>query len=71
MRIAILFVGVAATVMAIVVNSIYGLLYLCADLVYVVLFPQLLCVLHVKFANTYGSLTGYIVGMFLRLSGGK
>ena len=71
MRIGIIFAGAAASVMAIVVQSIYGLWYLCGDLVYVILFPQLTCVVHLPFANTYGALAGWIVGMFFRLTGGE
>ncbi|VDO29173.1 unnamed protein product, partial [Brugia timori] len=64
-------VGFCATLMALTINSIYGLWYLCADLVYVILFPQLVCVVYFKHSNTYGSVTGYIVGLLLRLSGGE
>uniref|UniRef100_A0A915Q563 High-affinity choline transporter 1 n=1 Tax=Setaria digitata TaxID=48799 RepID=A0A915Q563_9BILA len=71
MRIAIVAVGFSATLMALTINSIYGLWYLCADLVYVILFPQLVCVVYFKQSNTYGSVTGYIVGLLLRLSGGE
>ncbi|KAL6739098.1 hypothetical protein Aduo_012584 [Ancylostoma duodenale] len=71
MRFAIIAVGVMATVMALTIQSIYGLWYLCADLVYVILFPQLLCVVYYKNSNTYGSLAGYTVGLILRLSGGE
>lgn len=71
MRFAIIAVGVMATIMALTIQSIYGLWYLCADLVYVILFPQLLCVVYLKNSNTYGSLTGYTVGLILRLSGGE
>ena len=45
---------------------------MCSDLVYVILFPQLLIVVHFKeWVNTYGSLAAYIVGMFFRLAGGE
>ena len=45
---------------------------MCSDLVYVILFPQLLIVVHFKdWVNTYGSLAAYIVGMFIRISGGE
>ncbi|VDL62865.1 unnamed protein product [Nippostrongylus brasiliensis] len=71
MRFAIILVGIMATIMALTIQSIYGLWYLCADLVYVILFPQLLCVVYIKNSNTYGSLTGYAVGLILRLSGGE
>ena len=45
---------------------------MCSDLVYVILFPQLLIVVHFKDkCNTYGSFVAYIVGMFIRLAGGE
>ena len=58
MRVSIVFVGLLATLMALTIHSIYGLWYLCADLVYVILFPQLLCVVYMEKANTYGCLSG-------------
>ncbi|THD26485.1 High-affinity choline transporter 1 [Fasciola hepatica] len=71
MRASIFVVGAMACALAIYIKSIYGLWYLCSDLVYVILFPQLICVLYVRFANTYGSLSGYIVGLFVRLTAGE
>eukprot|EP00058_Branchiostoma_floridae_P017811 XP_002603300.1 hypothetical protein BRAFLDRAFT_119704 [Branchiostoma floridae] len=71
MRAAIFVVGVLATVLALTIDSIYGLWFLCSDLVFVILFPQLICVVYLQFTNTYGSLCGYIVGMILRLCGGE
>lgn len=72
MKISIVIVGAIATYMALTVHSIYGLWYLSSDLVYVILFPQLVCVVHFKHhCNTYGSLAGYIVGLFLRAGGGE
>ncbi len=45
---------------------------MCSDLVYVILFPQLLIVVHFKeWCNTYGSLVAYLVGLFFRLAGGE
>lgn len=72
MRFSIVAVGCVATYMALSVHSIYGLWYLSSDLVYVILFPQLVCVVHFKeYCNTYGSLAAYIVGLFLRGAGGE
>lgn len=71
MRGGILGVGVMAMVMGITIKTIYGLWYLCADLVYVILFPQLVSVVHLSRTNTYGSLAGYCVGMFFRIAGGE
>lgn len=46
--------------------------YLCSDLVYVILFPQLLMVVHFKpYCNTYGSVASYIIGFLARISGGE
>lgn len=45
---------------------------MCSDLVYVILFPQLLMVVHFKeYCNTYGSLAAYIMGFLVRVSGGE
>ncbi|XP_067010370.1 high-affinity choline transporter 1 [Anabrus simplex] len=72
MRVSILIVGVLSTVMALTIPSIYGLWSMCSDLVYVILFPQLLMVVHFKHhCNTYGSLAAYIVAFFVRMSGGE
>ncbi|XP_059170538.1 high-affinity choline transporter 1-like [Physella acuta] len=71
MRGAIFGVSALALAMALCVESIYILWYLCADLVYVILFPQLVSVIYIKKSNTYGSLGGYIFGMFIRIAGGE
>ncbi|CAF2450651.1 unnamed protein product [Rotaria sp. Silwood2] len=67
MRIGILLVGIGAAGIGILVSSIYILWYLCSDLVYVILFPQLLCVVYVPHSNTYGSLAAYITGFLFRI----
>ncbi|XP_066251445.1 high-affinity choline transporter 1 [Euwallacea similis] len=72
MRVSILVVGFLATVMALTIPSIYGLWSMCSDLVYVILFPQLLMVVHFKdYCNTYGSLAAYIMAFLVRISGGE
>ena len=71
MRFAIGGVGILAMIMGITIKTIYGLWYLCADLVYVILFPQLVSVVYLKGTNTYGSLAGYCVGMVFRFLGGE
>ena len=60
-----------ATVMGITIETIYGLWFLCADLVYVILFPQLVSVVYLAGTNTYGSLFGYCSGLIFRLLGGE
>jgi len=71
MRIGIFLVGAGAAGIGILVSSIYVLWYLCSDLVYVILFPQLLCVVYVPHTNTYGSLSAYIIGFVFRISIGE
>ncbi|CAH1407827.1 unnamed protein product [Nezara viridula] len=72
MRISIFVVGILATIMALTIPSIYGLWSMCSDLVYVILFPQLLMVVHFKdYCNTYGSLSAYIIALVVRISGGE
>ncbi|CAH8862857.1 unnamed protein product [Trichobilharzia szidati] len=71
MRASIFVIGAFACWLGISVQSIYGLWYLCSDLVYVILFPQLICVLYVEYSNTYGSLLSYLIGLFVRLTSGE
>merc|ERR1712150_109190 len=53
------------------VNSVYGLFYLSADLVYVLFFPALLCSIYIKYVNTVGVVGGYITGIILRFLSGE
>uniref|UniRef100_A0A3Q3VWI5 High affinity choline transporter 1 n=1 Tax=Mola mola TaxID=94237 RepID=A0A3Q3VWI5_MOLML len=71
MRITIFVLGAAATAMALLTGSVYGLWYLSSDLVYVIIFPQLISVLFIKGTNTYGSVAAYVVGLLLRVGGGE
>lgn len=70
-RIAILTVGALAAVLALAADSIYSLWVLCSDLVYVVLFPQLVCALFIRWTNMPGALAGAAVGLGLRLIAGE
>lgn len=71
LRGAIVVIGAAATCLALSVQSVYVLWYLCADLVYVILFPQLVMVLFCSRANRVGAVSGALVGLCLRLGGGE
>ena len=70
-RRAIALLRAVATLIALQVKSIYTLWFLSADLVYVLLFPQLLIVLYVRRVNRWGVLAGLAVGLGLRLLGGE
>ena len=71
MRILGVIFGAVSVIIAIKVNTIYGLLVLSSDLVYVILFPQLVAIFYLPFANSYGSLCGIIMGLFFRIAGGE
>ncbi|NHE57431.1 sodium:solute symporter [Cyclobacterium sp. GBPx2] len=70
-RLAILVIGAVSTWLALTLQSVYELWYLCADLVYVVLFPQLVLALYFKKSNQYGAIAGILVGLILRFGGGE
>ncbi|XP_057317217.1 high-affinity choline transporter 1-like isoform X1 [Hydractinia symbiolongicarpus] len=70
-RIGIVVVGFIATCVGLTVKSIYDLFRLCSDLVFVILFPQLVGAVHIPFVNTYGSICAYVIGLLLRVSGGE
>jgi solute carrier family 5 (high affinity choline transporter), member 7 len=67
----IIAIGGLATYIALKVQSVYALWFLCADLVYVVLFPQLTMALFFKKANWIGAVSGFCVSLFLRVGGGE
>ncbi|XP_051808171.1 high affinity choline transporter 1-like isoform X2 [Acanthochromis polyacanthus] len=70
-RLSVLLVGLAGTGLAFGDDSVFSLWILSGDLVYCIIFPQLVCVLHCRCANTYGAMSGYIVGLLLRLMSGE
>jgi len=72
MWLSIIVAAICGTIMALKVNTIFGLSYLCADVIYVVLFPQLLLVIYGgDYTNTYGSFTSFIFGFSLRILSGE
>ncbi|XP_063439810.1 high-affinity choline transporter 1-like [Mytilus trossulus] len=70
-RLAILFVGTLATVISIFVPIVYGLFILAADIVFVIVLPQLLCAVYFKWTNSYGAIVGYLVSVTLRIGAGE
>ena len=63
-------IGIAATLLALQIESVYELWFLCSDFVYCLLFPALVCALFDKKANSIGAATGFIVSFVLRFGGG-
>ncbi|KAF6018316.1 hypothetical protein EB796_023402 [Bugula neritina] len=71
MRLAAVVFCCIAAVLAITIQTVYGLFVMCGDFVYVLLFPQLVSVMFVPWFNTFGSLTGFLVSLAVRLLGGE
>jgi high affinity choline transporter 7 len=67
---SIVIVGVAATLIALKVTSVYALWYLCSDLVYCLLFPALTLALFDPKVNKKGALAGLAISAILRFGGG-
>ncbi|XP_046549960.1 high affinity choline transporter 1-like [Haliotis rubra] len=70
-RITVLVVGSVGAAIAITSNTVYGLYVMSGDLMYVILFPQLTCVLFVKVSNAYGSICGFFLSVILRMISGE
>lgn len=70
-RFSILGVSLLATLLALRVGSVFDLWTFTADLVFVLLFPQLVCALFDRHTNRIGSITAFVVSLTLRLGGGE
>ncbi|XP_070390515.1 high-affinity choline transporter 1-like isoform X4 [Dermacentor albipictus] len=66
LRIAICLIGSTATFLALSVHSVFELWTLCSDVVYVLLFPQFVCIFYLKDSNTYGSIIAFVLGAYSR-----
>lgn len=70
-QVLIVVLGGLATGLALTVQSVAALWYLCGDVVYCVLFPQLTLALFDPKANRSGALAGLAVSATIRLTGGE
>ena len=71
MRVAIVTIGVGAVWMALEVQSVQALWFFTSDLVFVLLFPQLVSALFDSKANLAGSIAAFSVSLVLRIGGGE
>lgn len=63
-------IGIASTILALNIQSVYELWFLCSDFVYCLLFPALVCAMFDKKANAPGALAGFLMAFVLRFGGG-
>jgi high affinity choline transporter 7 len=70
-RAAIVVIGAGAAWMALEVQSVQALWFFTSDLVFVLLFPQLVSALYDSKANLAGSIAAFSVSLVLRLGGGE
>jgi solute carrier family 5 (high affinity choline transporter), member 7 len=63
-------VGIAATLLALNIRSVYELWFLCSDFVFCLLLPPLICALFDPKASARGALAGFVVAFILRFGGG-
>lgn len=68
---AVVVLGACAIVMALKVQSVQALWFFTSDLVFVLLFPQLVYALYDSKVNLIGSVTAFVVSLVLRLGGGE
>ncbi|KAH7960248.1 hypothetical protein HPB49_018218 [Dermacentor silvarum] len=66
LRVMVFSIGSWATYVALSVNSVFELWLLCSDIVYVLLFPQLICVLYFENSNAYGAILAFSVSAVFR-----
>jgi solute carrier family 5 (high affinity choline transporter), member 7 len=70
-RSSILLFGAAATLLALKVQSVQALWYFTSDLVFVLLFPQLVSALFDRRVNRFGSIVAFVASLILRAGGGE
>ena len=70
-RVSVAVLGGGALVMALKVQSVQALWFFTSDLVFVLLFPQLVCALFDPKANRIGSIAAFTVALVIRVGGGE
>lgn len=72
LRCMICVVTICACALALSMESVYHLAFMCADMVFVCLLPQLtICLYFSDYTNVYGSCFAYIFGLTMRILAGE
>uniref|UniRef100_UPI0037E731DC high-affinity choline transporter 1-like n=1 Tax=Semicossyphus pulcher TaxID=241346 RepID=UPI0037E731DC len=70
-RITVVLAGLAGTSLTILNNSIMVFWILGSGIAYIIMIPQLICVLYFNICNGYGSIMGLLFGVLLRVLSGE
>lgn len=65
-RSAVVVSGLVGTALTFLNTSVMAFWVLGAEIAYILMFPQLLCVLFISVSNGYGATAGFLVGLILR-----
>ena len=68
---SVVVLGACAVIMSLKVQSVQALWFFTSDLVFVLLFPQLVCALYDSKVNRIGSIVAFCISLVLRLGGGE